>query len=57
LEKFLNGLFGSITSGLRKFVAFAMIMFFIGTAYGFFSLSWLKKPAWPRLTGSRCPCF
>ncbi len=35
LQKFLGGLLNSITGGVRKFVAFAMIMFFLGGVYGF----------------------
>lgn len=36
IDKFLKGVFASITGGLRKFVAFAMAMFFLGSVYGFF---------------------
>ncbi|MEM0475223.1 MAG: hypothetical protein QW343_00300 [Candidatus Norongarragalinales archaeon] len=36
LQNFLEDMLRSVTSALRKFVAFALIMFFLGTIYGFF---------------------
>lgn len=35
LKNFLSGLLDKITGGLRKFVAFAMVMVFIGAVFGF----------------------
>ena len=35
IQKFISGTMDQISGGVRKFVAFAMIMFFLGAVYGF----------------------
>lgn len=37
IKKFIGRVLDSAKAGLRKFVAFSMIMFFLGAVFGFFA--------------------
>ncbi len=47
IKKFIGSILDRAKGGLRRFVAFSMIMFFIGTVFGFFILALAEKTSVP----------